>query len=64
MWSPIILLCLTTNWTECIAIGGPIGFSKTVCEKSITHVGLPYLRKKYPEKFVSGYQCVAWNTEI
>ena len=61
MWTPIVLLCLTTNLTECVAIGGPIAFSKESCIKSIHEVGLPYLREKYSDKILHGYKCVQWE---
>ena len=61
MWSPIILLCLLTNLTECITIGGPVELSKDLCEKSIVEVGLPLLRKKYSDKVIEGYGCMRWN---
>jgi hypothetical protein len=65
MWTPIILLCLTTNLTDCLAIGGPASASKKSCMASAQEVGTPYLNKKYgDEKTVVEYKCVRWDTNV
>jgi|TARA_R110001599_G_scaffold189247_1_gene383995 hypothetical protein len=63
MWTPIVLLCLTTNLTECIAIGGPIAFDEESCIESVKEVGLPYLKQKHTDKVIHGYQCIQWNQD-
>jgi hypothetical protein len=63
MWTPIVLLCLTTNLTDCLAIGGPAAISKKSCMESALEVGIPYLNKKYAHKVVRGYRCITWSID-
>ena len=64
MWTPIVLLCLTADLTDCIAIGGPISFNKASCLESIEEVGLPYLEKKHEDKVIHSYRCIQWEQNV
>ena len=65
MWTPIVLLCLTANLTDCIAVGGPLLLSKESCIRSVQEVGIPYFNEKYgDEKTVVEYKCVRWDTNV
>ena len=64
MWTPVVLLCLTENLTECIAIGGPLSTSEESCVESALEVGIPYMKTKHSDKIIAEYKCIKWGTEF
>jgi hypothetical protein len=64
MWTPIVLLCLTANLTDCIAVGGPLLLSKESCIRSIKEVGIPYFKKEHTNRVVRNYKCIQWEQNI
>ena len=64
MWTPVVLLCLTENLTECIAIGGPLSTNEESCLESAKEVGIPYMKTKHSDKIIADYKCIKWSTEF
>ena len=61
MWTPAVLLCLTENLTECIAIGGPLSNNEESCLESAKEVGIPYMKTKHSDKIIADYKCIKWS---
>ena len=63
MWTPIVLLCLTANLTDCIAVGGPALLSEESCIRSVQEVGIPYFKKEHTDRVVRNYKCIQWSVD-
>ena len=66
MFSPLVLLCSIIT-LECATYGGPLFETEIGCYTGMQQIGIPFLKKKYPNMVSTGKKCIYWdktNTEV